>query len=71
MSQAKPTKNETKGQSGQVIVEYILLLVFSLTIGVLVTKLFVNRAEGKEGFVILQWQALIQAVAADVPDRVK
>ena len=55
------------GQSkkGQIVVEYVLLLLVSVTVAILITQQMVSRQTGSEGFLILKWQQLIQFIADD------
>jgi len=56
------------GQSGQIIVEYVLLLSIAVMIAVLITKTLIGRDPGSEGFVIRTWQTLIDQIGADHAD---
>ncbi len=55
-------------QSGQIVVEYVLLLSIAVTLAVMVTRTLVGREEGSEGFVIKAWQTLITQIGADHAD---
>lgn len=59
------------GQRGQVVVEYVLLLVASVTVAFLITRLMVSRDPDNPGFVIAAWQAIVKEIAADKPDDLK
>lgn len=62
-SQKKYLKN-----SGQIVVEYILLLVFAVGIAILVTHQLVSRSEDSPGIMTRKWRAIIQEVGKDHPD---
>jgi hypothetical protein len=55
-------------QAGQIVVEYILLLVVAVSIAILITRTMIGRDDGNEGFVIQAWQSLIEQIGADKPD---
>jgi hypothetical protein len=55
-------------QSGQIVVEYVLLLSIAVTIAIMVTRRLVGREEGSEGMVIKAWQTLITQIGADHAD---
>ena len=58
-------------ESGQIIVEYILLLVFAVSMAVLIMDQLVSRNENQPGLVTRKWSAIIQAVGVDFADDVK
>ncbi len=58
-------------ERGQVVVEYVLLLVASVTIAMLITRLMVGRDPGNPGFVISAWNAIVQEIGADRADDVR
>jgi len=55
------------GQSkkGQIVVEYVLLLVVSVAISLLITQAMVSRDTENPGFLIQKWSELINFIAAD------
>lgn len=55
-------------QAGQIVVEYILLLVVAVSIAILITRVMIGREDGNEGFVIQAWQSLIEQIGSDKPD---
>ncbi len=59
-----------QSESGQIAVEYVLLLVSAIVFALIITNLMVSRADGGEGFVIRSWKAMVQAIAADKADGV-
>lgn len=58
-----------KHSRGQVIVEYVLLLVISVSIAALVVRQLGSRNPDEPGLIIVKWQQVLKAVAADVPDK--
>ena len=54
--------------SGQIIIEYVLLLVVAITIAALVTKAMISSDQGNPGFVLSTWSKVIQAIGADSAD---
>lgn len=57
-------------QRGQVILEYILLLIVSVSLAFLIITQLVGTSgdEGEPGIVVQTWRALTQGVADDYPD---
>ena len=67
-----PKEVKVKRQTGQIVVEYLLLLVFVVVFLAGVTRLLVQRTEGSEGGVIIRlWNELLQAIGNDEADEVK
>jgi len=58
---------EKLGQSkkGQIVVEYVLLLVVSVAIALLITQAMVNRSADSPGFLIKKWSEIIDFIATD------
>jgi len=56
-----------KGQSkkGQIVVEYVLLLVVSVSVALVITQTMVSRSSENPGFLIKKWSELINFIAAD------
>ena len=63
-------KRSHKAQGGQVIVEYVLLLMLALLIAVIATRTLVSRGDQK-GAIITVWQSLIVEIGRDTPDDLK
>lgn len=53
-------------QSGQIILEYILLLFISVTFATLLTKALVSRNKENAGVVTKTWGAMNQAIGDDI-----
>lgn len=56
-----------RNQRGQVLVEYILLLVIAVVCATLLIKGLVGRSEGSEGVIIKQWNRILVAMGHDLP----
>jgi hypothetical protein len=83
-SQAEPKNKAPRGQgeqalagafhtsrpreAGQIVVEYVLLLVVGVSIAVMLTSMMVSRSEDSPGFVIQAWRGIIEAIASDEID---
>ena len=57
-----------KEESGQVVVEYILLLVIAVSISAIISTSVVGRNQDSPGFLTKAWSGLIQFVATDQTD---
>jgi len=55
-------------QKGQVVIEYVLLLVIGVGVAALITSVMVSRNPQKPGFLIVKWTEIIQTIGADYPD---
>lgn len=67
----KPGQIVRRADAGQIIVEYVLLLVVAVSIAlVIVTRLVKRDSEDPEnsGALIKKWQNIQQGVAEDVPN---
>ena len=53
---------------GQMVVEYVLLLVVSIAMAALMVRLMVSRSPDNPGLIIHKWQQLIEFVATDDPE---
>ena len=66
MSVEKTCKqNKPLGQGGQIIVEYVLLMIIAVSIAALITSLMVSRNQSNTGFLILKWNEIIRTIGAD------
>jgi len=55
-------------QQGQIVVEYVLLMVVALTVAILITTTLVSRSDSNPGFLIVKWYQIIQTIGADMTD---
>lgn len=60
-----------KSSSGQFVVEYVLLLVVVITIGMIISKQLVSRNEESPGFLIDKWNNILTTIGADPSDDLK
>ena len=51
--------------SGQIVVEYILLLIIAVGIALLITNTMVSRNPESPGFLISKWYKIINLIGAD------
>jgi hypothetical protein len=58
-----------RGQRGQIVVEYVLLLVTGLTVAIIITSAMVSRSDSSPGFLISKWLAIISLVGQDMADE--
>lgn len=66
-SQGKIHRRHREG--GQVIIEYILLMVVALGLATLIMKSVVSRDPGESGFLMRRWQAMLEQIAKDDPNK--
>ncbi len=59
-----------RNQSGQILVEYILLLLIAVSTAVILTTALVGRRSSVEesGVLIKSWHRIIQVIGNDLPD---
>ncbi len=53
---------------GQVVVEYVLLLVIAVAVAALITKELVRRDPESPGVLIKKWDDILKEVGNDLPD---
>lgn len=53
------------GESGQIVVEYTLLLVVGVALAALITTMMVSRSEDNPGFLVKKWYDIIATIGAD------
>jgi hypothetical protein len=60
-----------RGQiSGQVVIEYILLLIISVAIAILIIDTMVSRSPEGPGFLIVKWTKLIRFIGSDPIEQI-
>lgn len=65
-----PTLTEVhSSERGQVIIEYVLLMLVALGIATFIMKSMVSRNADDAGFLMKKWQTLIEQVASDDPNQ--
>ena len=60
--------SQRKGQKGQVLLEYILLISIVILIARALMEGLVLRSPGDQGIVIRSWMEVSEIIAADEPD---
>lgn len=58
------------GQSGQIVVEYVLLLVVAVILAALITKTMISANPDSPGFVLTAWRNVVQAIGSDKADDI-
>ncbi|HEY8272362.1 MAG TPA: hypothetical protein VIG33_15835 [Pseudobdellovibrionaceae bacterium] len=61
-------KNRRKN-NGQVVVEYVLLLVIAVAIAALITKELVQRDPENPGILVEKWDSILKTIGEDLPDE--
>ncbi|MBC7465847.1 MAG: hypothetical protein H7256_07630 [Bdellovibrio sp.] len=65
-------KKATPNNKGQILVEYLLLLVIAIACATLITKGLVGRGDdANRGIIVKQWDKIIRILGNDVPDCAK
>jgi hypothetical protein len=57
-----------KGQSGQIVLEYVLLLIIGVTMAMLITSKMASRNENSPGFLVQKWFDIIKTIGEDPSD---
>ncbi|MBX3022176.1 MAG: hypothetical protein KF799_10925 [Bdellovibrionales bacterium] len=60
-----------RGQRGQIVVEYVLLLVIGVSVAALITSSMVSRSENNPGFLVKKWFEIIKLIGEDTADDLK
>lgn len=61
--------NLRRSKSGQILVEYMLLMVISVSCASLLIKGLVGRGEGtNQGIIVKQWDKILKVIGNDLPD---
>ena len=66
----KKFKKMKKNNRGQILVEYLLLLVISVACATLLTKKLISRGD-TPGIIINQWDRILKVIGNDLPDCAK
>lgn len=56
-------------QSGQAVLEYVLLLSLSVVFAAFLLNAFVSRNEDEPGVLVKKWREMQTAVGQDLPDK--
>ncbi|MES2802007.1 MAG: hypothetical protein V4654_05905 [Bdellovibrionota bacterium] len=61
-----------RNNRGQVIVEYLLIMVLMVAIAAMLTKKLVGRGDDdNQGVIVKGWSRMIKAIGNDLPDCAK
>lgn len=64
-----PCEIRRRHQRGQIVIEYILLLIITVAIGAILVRGLANRSEGETGLVVDKWRSIQEEIGKDLPDR--
>ncbi len=66
-------KSLLKNQAGQILVEYLLLMVIAIACATLMIKALVGRGEtgSNRGMITKQWDRILHVIGHDLPDCAK
>lgn len=56
-------------RSGQVVLEYVLLVVISAMAATLIIKGMVSRSPSGQGFIIRAWERVLVSIGDDLPEQ--
>lgn len=56
-------------RSGQVVLEYVLLVVISAMAATLIIKGMVSRTPSDQGFIIRAWERVLVSIGDDLPEQ--
>ena len=56
---------------GQILVEYVLLLIIAVTVAALIVNTIVSRDPEEPGFLIRKWNQILEFIGDDLPDDIK
>lgn len=56
-------------KSGQVVIEYLLLLVIVSSLGAVIIKGLVSRSADEPGLLVAKWHSIIKIIAEDNPEE--
>ncbi len=58
-------------QRGQIVVEYVLLLIIAVALAYLLISKMVSRNPDNPGFFVTKWQSMLTVIGADQADEKK
>lgn len=74
MSQHKLKHSKNKltpmNNRGQLVVEYVILLVIVVALALLITNTAVSRSPDNPGFLVAKWRQIIELISNDNPDSI-
>jgi uncharacterized protein (UPF0333 family) len=62
-------KRNVANSRGQVIVEYVLLLMIAVAVAALLTRQLVSRQSESPGILVEKWNDILKTVGDDIPDK--
>jgi|GEM_PF-1876980 len=57
-----------KNNRGQILVEYLLLMVIAVACATLLTKSLIGRGDSNQGMIIKAWNGILKNISNDLPD---
>lgn len=57
-----------RNQKGQIVLEYVLLLIIAVAVATLITGMMVSRNPDAPGFLIQKWAGIINTIGKDTAD---
>jgi hypothetical protein len=64
-------QNILRGHGGQIVLEYVLLLVLGVAVAMMITSRMVSRSANNPGFLVKKWVDIINLIGSDTADDVK
>ncbi|NUN06236.1 MAG: hypothetical protein HUU57_10795 [Bdellovibrio sp.] len=61
--------NKNGQNKGQIVVEYVLLLVIAVTISAVLVSQLVSRNADNPGILVSKWHSILTTIGSDVPDK--
>jgi uncharacterized protein (UPF0333 family) len=61
-------KSILASERGQIVVEYVLLVVIGITVAAIYTSTLVSRDPDSPGFLVAKWFQMVKAIGADTAD---
>ena len=63
------SSHSLQNSRGQVVIEYVLLLVIAVAVAALISKELVNRDPDNTGILVQKWLDIQNTIGSDVPDK--
>ncbi len=70
-SSRKSSRIHQIGQSGQIIVEYVLLLAIAVIVAALITRTMISPDPNSPGFILKTWDEIVKAIGSDKADDIQ
>ncbi len=68
LKQGQSKAQGLRGQGGQIVLEYVLLLIIGVSIAISLSSLLVSRNPEDQGLVISTWGAILDTISTDMAD---